>query len=363
MMSKAAVVLRSEEKIRKAYEQTEILLSSITSILIGVGENGLITHWNAFAEKTFGTPSASVINQPFKDCPIAWDIGILLTGLANCRKKESPVRLDDVSYARSNGQKGFLGFTAIPLRHPEGHLQYILYGADITERRRIEEFKSEFVGTVSHELRTPLMVIKEGVSQVTDGIFGEINPKQKRSLSLVLEAINRLAGMVDDLLDISKLEAGKLTLKKTRVDLITLAKEAVSTFNSLAQIKSLEIKTFFPEKPVEIYVDQKKIAQVFSNLISNAIKFTDKGKIEISVVEKEKFIECSVSDMGCGIAQEDFPKLFTKFQQFHCRPGVEEKGTGLGLAICKGIVELHHGTIRATSQLGEGSCFIFSLPK
>lgn len=363
--SETLISKQAEEAIQKAYAQTELLLSSITSILIGVGENGLVTHWNAFAEKTFGIPASRVLNQPFSECKIQWDAQTVFAGIKECQQKGAPIRLENVSFLRPNGQKGFLGITIIPLRHDtEGQIECILYGADITERRRMEQLKDEFVSTVSHELRTPLTIIKEGVSQVLEGILGKVNEEQKRFLSISLEGIDRLGRIVDDLLDISKIEAGKLMLKREAVDISSLVKGIGLAFNYQVKEKGLKVKTSFPNKPVEIYVDRDKIIQVFTNLISNALKFTDKGKIEISVVDKGDAIECSVSDTGRGIAQEDLPRVFSKFQQFHRGAGgVGERGTGLGLAICKGIVELHHGTIQAVSRLGEGTKFTFTLPK
>lgn len=355
---------RAAEAIRRAYQQTELLLSSITSILIGVGQDGLVTHWNPIAEKTFGVPASGVMHRPFSQCGVQWDLAVIQKGIQDCRAKVTPLRLDDVSFQRSNGQRGFLGFTAIPLRQdPEGHIECILYGADISERKRIEELKNEFVSTVSHELRTPLTVIKEGVSQVLEGLLGEINPDQKKFLSMSLEGIERLGRIVDDLLDISKIEAGKLELKRELVDLASLARGVSLAFDFQAKKKGLEIKTHLSNERVEIYVDKDRIIQVFTNLISNALKFTDKGQIEIAIQDHGPKVECSISDTGKGIAEADLPKVFGKFQQFDRVVTQGEKGTGLGLAICKGVVGLHGGQIQIVSKMGHGTAMTFTLPR
>ncbi len=355
---------QTQKALQKAYAQTELLLSSITSILIGVGQNGLITHWNAVAEKTFGIATREVMNRPFSQCGIQWDFKTVWAGIQECQAKGLPLRLEDIAFERQNGEKRFLGFTLIPLRQdPEGHMECILYGADITERKQIEQLKNEFVSTVSHELRSPLTIIREGVSQVLEGVVGEVNEDQKRFLSIALEGIDRLRRIVDDLLDISKIEAGKLELKKESTDIVSLVKGVSLSFHLQAQKKGLELKTDLPRGPLVIYVDKDRVVQVFNNLIFNAFKFTEKGRIEISVVDKGNEIECCISDTGIGIAEADLSKIFGKFQQFDQIASSSEKGTGLGLAICKGIVESQGGQIRVQSRLGQGTKVIFTLPK
>lgn len=354
----------AREEIRKAYAQTELILSSIPSILIGVSQGGVITHWNAVAERTFGIPAENVMRRPFSDCNLPWDSAMVLGGIRDCVAKGSTVRVDDIPFRRLNGERGFLGMTLIPLRQDTGGaVEYILFGADITERKRVDELKKEFVSTVSHELRTPLTIIREGVSQVLDGILGEVNPDQKQALSMSLEGMNRLGRIVDDLLDISKIESGKLTLKREPVNVVNLAKGVASAFHARAKERGLEIQTCFPSGPVELYADKDRVIQVVTNLLYNAIKFTEKGKIEISVTDKGNSVECGVADTGKGIAPEDLPRVFGKFQQFSRTAGPGEKGTGLGLAICKGIVEAHSGQIWVESKLGEGTKFGFRLPK
>ena len=353
-----------EETLRRVYAQTEVILSSIPSILIGVNQEGLVTHWNVTAENAFGVPASTVLCQPFSQCGVPWEFQKVSAGLVECRAKNQVVRVDDISFRRRNNQEGFLGFTIIPLRqNSEGEVEFLLFGADITERKRTEQLKNEFVSMVSHELRTPLTVIKEGVSQVLEGILGEVNDGQRKFLSIALEGIERLGRIVDDLLDISKIESGKLELKRESVDLVSLVKGVEGAFSRQAKERGLEIRTHVSEEKLEIYADQDKVVQVFINLISNALKFTEKGGIDISLADKGTLVECSVSDTGIGIADVDLPKVFGKFQQFYRSPGVVIKGTGLGLAICKGIVESHGGEIAIESQQGRGTKFTFTFPR
>lgn len=231
------------------------------------------------------------------------------------------------------------------------------------ELSRLNDLKNEFVSTVSHELRTPLAIIREATSQVLDQTLGKINTKQKRFLAISLDGIDRLGRIVDDLLDISKIEAGKLTLRRELTDIVKLAKEVQSNFLNQARGKGLALKLRSSSDRIEMYIDRDRITQVFTNLLSNALKFTDQGFIEMIIAENEHVVECCVLDTGRGISKEDLGRVFSKFEQFNREFGPGEKGTGLGLAISKGIVETHQGSIRVESAPGRGAQFIFTLPK
>ena len=229
---------------------------------------------------------------------------------------------------------------------------------------KLDNLKSEFVSVVSHELRTPLSIIKEGVSLVLDGVIGEISPTQNKVLATSRNNIDRLSRIINSLLDISKIESGKVELKKKAVDLKVLIKNVVVLFETKARERGLEIKVSLPpEEKLNLCLDEDRIIQVFTNLIGNSLKFTERGYIGISVVDKGSEFEFTVSDTGIGISAEDLPKVFRKFMQFGRVAGNGEKGTGLGLSIAKGLIELHDGRIWVESEPGKGSKFIFTLPK
>ena len=169
--------------------------------------------------------------------------------------------------------------------------------------------------------------------------------------------------VVDNIFEISEIEFEKPAPNKERVDIVWLAKTALADFLPKAKDKGLEIKENLPPAKVMLSADKIAINRVWSKLISNAVNFSERGYIEVKVVETAETVECSVSDTGVGIAPENLPKVFDKFRQFNRTFGPGERGTGLGLAIAKGIVELHKGKIWAESKLGEGSKFSFILPK
>ncbi|MDI6758820.1 MAG: ATP-binding protein [Candidatus Omnitrophota bacterium] len=234
---------------------------------------------------------------------------------------------------------------------------------DITKEREIDQMKTEFVSIVSHELRTPLSIAKEGLSLILDGIAGPVTKKQGDVLIAAKNNIDRLTNIIDSLLDISKIEAGKIGIKRGLINLNNLISGLIPSFCQRAKDKGIELRVNLPQKQIDVYADAEKLIQIFTNLITNAIKFTQKGWIEILVLEKEDGVECSVVDTGVGISGDDLPKVFDKFQQFNRFPGAGEKGTGLGLSIAKALVEMHYGEIWAESSLGKGSKFSFTLPK
>ena len=230
-------------------------------------------------------------------------------------------------------------------------------------RRKAEKHKDEFLSMVSHELRTPMTTIREGVSQVLEGILGPTTEDQQEFLGIVQVDIERLSRMINDLLDISKIEAGKLEIHKEHVNMIRIAKQVAKIFSPQADAKGLQIKTDFSGPIIEAYVDPDTILQVWYNLVSNALKFTKQGYVELSVKEQGPLVICTVKDTGVGIKTEDIPKIFNKFYQATRNWGPGEKGTGLGLPIAKTIVESHGGTLSAESVLEQGSIFTFEIPK
>lgn len=228
------------------------------------------------------------------------------------------------------------------------------------ELKALDQLKDDFVNNVSHEFRLPLTIIQESIRQISEGMFGQINEAQLKYLNMSLRNIDRLKELIDIMLDISKIEKGKLEILKKNVDMGGIIKEVISDFSQKIEKKGLEIKSVLPPQPIVVPADKDKIIQVLLNLVGNAYKFTQKGSIEISVRENETFIECSVEDSGIGIPSKDMPHLFSKFHQISAH---QEKGTGLGLVISKHIIELHDGQIYVVSKEGKGSKFTFTLPK
>jgi PAS domain S-box-containing protein len=234
---------------------------------------------------------------------------------------------------------------------------------DITEYKRLVSIRDEFVNTVSHELRTPMAIIHEGVAQVLEGIHGPVNEEQSRFLSTTERSIDRLGRIIDNLLDISRLESGKMEARKEPIDFAGLARETAAIFRPQIEKKGLEFIEHIPANPVRLSADRDELTEVLTNLLGNALKFTDKGRIELTVIERSQEIECAIADTGRGIAADQLPKLFEKFTQFGRVAGAGEKGTGLGLAIAKSLIELHDGKIFVEAAENRGMNITFILPK
>lgn len=242
---------------------------------------------------------------------------------------------------------------------PDAVMRIARYGM---ERKQVERLKDEFVSTISHELRTPLSIIKEGTSLILDGIVGPVGAEQEKILRINRDNIDRLAHIIDNMLDIASLDMGRVTLKKQKVDLVKLVREAVALFEERAREKGVELRMRFSRKIFEAKVDPKRFEQILSALLGNAVKFTSQGWVEISLEWDGDRLILQVNDTGMGIPAEDLPKLFRRFQQFGRKYGPGEQGTGLGLAIAKDLVELHGGQIQAQSQSGRGTQVTVVLP-
>jgi signal transduction histidine kinase len=236
---------------------------------------------------------------------------------------------------------------------------------DVTKEREIDKMKSDFVSTVSHELRTPLAAVKVATENMLDGITGEINEIQKECLGIIKRNVDRLSRLISDLLDVSRIESGRLELHRKHIDIKHLIDDVIRLLEVSAQNKGISLATAIDEGVrTKVYADPDRINQVLTNLVGNAIKFTPSGgQVTVEVKRNNRLLEVAVVDTGRGIPPSQLDKVFDKFYQVRQAEGAERsKGTGLGLSISKGIIQAHGGSIRAESQLGKGSKFIFTLP-
>lgn len=250
---------------------------------------------------------------------------------------------------------GYLYAYAHILRMVERLLSYS------AERKRADDEKSAFVANVSHEFKNPLGIIKESLVIILDGIYGKINSKQREFLETGKRNIERLIRLVTDLLDISKIEAGKMEMRWEKIDMTPLVNEIITTYERELSKKQLILKKEIPQDIGSIRADKDKISEVVINLLSNAIKYTPpEGNITIRLVGTEKEIRFEISNTGSGIPKESLNKVFNKFERITTE---KREGTGLGLPIAKDIVELHKGRIWLESESGKGSKFTFVLPK
>jgi len=217
---------------------------------------------------------------------------------------------------------------------------------------------------VSHELRTPLTAIKGAVDLVLREVAGPLTDKQTHYLTRVRSNTQQLTGLINDVLDLSKIESGSSEVKPSRISLSSLVHEIIETLRPVAAEKIITVNAIIPEPSMFVWADPNKINEVLMNLIGNAIKFTPaSGTVTVSTsINGKKNVQISVSDTGPGVLPSERKKIFDKFYQIAEVGGAKPKGTGLGLAICKALVELHGGNIWVESEMKSGSTFKFTLP-
>ncbi|MDX1416444.1 MAG: response regulator [Candidatus Promineifilaceae bacterium] len=257
-----------------------------------------------------------------------------------------------------------LELTSRPVTTKKGrHLGRLYVFRDVTHEREVDRMKSQFVSMVSHELRTPLTSIKGFTEMILDEDAGEINEEQREFLGIVEANADRLIALVNDLLDVSRIESGRIELKLERADVNELMDIVVATMAHLVEDKSQTLDVFVDQNLPTVKLDRDRIIQVLTNLVSNAYKYTQAGgHIGITAERSGSCVRFAVADNGFGISDKDQEKLFTRFFRVDSTLTREIGGTGLGLNIVKSIIEMHGGEVIVNSELGVGSTFAFTLP-
>ena len=294
--------------------------------------------------------------------------------------------IDKVERAtRPDGVDNFVSTTKVPRYDKKGRIVGLLgITRDITKRKHFERIlgekerlekklkaledlnrlKSEFISIVSHELRTPLAIIKEAISLLFDQLAGPISDKQKEIIIKAKNNVERLKKMIDELLDLSRIENETFKLHYSLVNLSDLLEDSAGFFKNLAQEKGISLIYNLPKRPVNVFLDFERVSQIISNLITNAVKYTENGgKITVELEILESKVRILVMDTGMGIAKDDIQKLFHRFVQISKDAQATKNGVGLGLSIAKDLVEKHGGEIWLESKIGVGSKFYFTLPR
>ncbi|MCB9008946.1 MAG: GAF domain-containing protein [Ardenticatenaceae bacterium] len=240
--------------------------------------------------------------------------------------------------------------------------QYAVQVQTSTKLREVDILKSEFLASMSHELRTPLNSIIGFADVLLEGLDGDLNERMEEDVRLIRESGNHLRGLIGDILDMSKIEAGRMDLRYEEINMAQLANDVVATAAPLAQEKQLFLHLDIDEEVRSVQADRTRLRQVLWNIVGNAIKFTEKGSVTISVQAQPNHVLCSVRDTGIGIKEEHAPAVFEQFRQIDGGLNRAAGGTGLGMPITKKLIELHGGEIWLESVYGQGSTFLFTIP-
>ena len=349
----------AEERYRTIFE------NSAVAIMMADDQEQLIS-WNKFTEQLLGMTKDDLHLKSVRSLYTeeAWD----KIRTNEVRQKGMQHHLE-TQMLKKNGEVIEVDVSLSVLKDPDGRVTgSIGVIRDITDRKEADkkvkeamDLKSQFISTVSHELRTPLTIIKEDIALIMDGAAGRVKSKQKEILEIAQRNIDRLARLINDVLDFQKLQSGRAKFNMQDNNINNVIETVYSTMASAVKKKGVELQLAIDNTLPKVTFDSDKMIQVLTNLISNAMKFTDKGSITIATRRIENSIRVSVIDTGCGMKQEDLPKLFQQFQQLgsgNRRTG----GTGLGLAISKDIIEKHGGKIWVESEPGKGTTMHFLLP-
>ncbi|KPK99230.1 MAG: hypothetical protein AMJ95_00345 [Omnitrophica WOR_2 bacterium SM23_72] len=347
------------EKVIHEKKRTEAVIRSIAEGLVVVDDQGKVIMMNPAAEKLLGANRQEKVGRSLLD-------GIKeeqMVSLVHEKRGKKDREIELVS--QQDETKKVLRASSAVIEDEYGQtVGMVSVLSDITKQKNLDAMKTGFVANVTHELRTPLVAIDKSLQMVLKGEAGQVSATQQQFLVIAERNLKRLSLLIDDLLDFSKLESGKVQLKREAASIGVLIQNAMEELQSWADTKSLHLEREIQENLPQVEIDTGRINQVLGNLIGNAIKFTPKeGWITVNAkLNAQNQIEVSIEDTGVGILPEDLTKVFDKFYQAGERVSTDIGGTGLGLSIAKEIVELHGGRIWAESQKGQGTKFTFTLP-
>lgn len=356
--------------------------------LIFSHSNTGITYLSGGCEAIFGLPPQALLGQPWTTA-IQWSPGSLVLTRREVQtmiRRRLPSQELEVSFTRQDGSMRILHVVHHPVWDANGDLIAIEgLAEDITDQKaqeaelrhsnaelaRATRLKDEFLANMSHELRTPLNAIIGMTEGLQEEFFGPLNDKQKLSLQTVQNSSSHLLALINDILDLAKVGAGKVELNYSWVSLPQLCASSIALIQPQARQKQIQVNTDFGADAPHLLIDEIRMRQVLLNLLSNAVKFTPNGGTVTLAIrpvpskttpKKPDHIQITVRDTGISISPEDIPKLFQTFVQIDSAFNRRHMGTGLGLALVKQLVELHGGTVDLTSEIGAGSCFTITLP-
>lgn len=399
----------AESKLDESEQKYRELVESANSIILRWNAQGYVTFLNLFGQQFFGYSSEEIVGQHIIGTivPVTDSAGRDLQNLMQQICLDTKIFEQNVNEnMRRGGERVWISWTNKVVLDAQGQVVEILsIGNDITERLRAEKeirelnaslekrvterteelqsalvraeaadrIKSAFLATMSHELRTPLNSIIGFTGIILQGMAGPLNPEQAKQLGMVRGSAKHLLELINDVLDISKIEAGQLEVRAEPFNLIAVIERVVSLLTPVAEKKGLLLHTSITSDLGEISSDRRRLEQILINLINNAIKFTEKGSITITAELLREFrttpdaspapyVKLRVADTGIGIKPEDLELLFLPFRQIDSGLSRMHEGTGLGLAICRRLLELMGGQISATSVWSKGTEFIVLLP-
>lgn len=353
----------AEQRLREREQQLQTIVDAVVDAIITINANGEIERFNHAAEQLFGYPEGAVQGQP---------VSMLLpealrnrrhAGFAPMQQVRGPLSaLPEIEGQRADGSHFWMEVQLAPLAHATEFKQVAVV-RDITERRRVERMKEEFISTVSHELRTPLTAIAGSLDLVVTGVMGSLNSEQEQLLTIAQRNSRRLSYLINDLLDMDRLVSGSIDLTIEAHDLAPIVTESISLNSSYAAQFGVSYR-LHGQCPEEVMVDAARLQQVLANFLSNAAKFSpENSMVDIVMEDRGLYARISVLDSGAGIPEAKWNKLFAKFSQLDSSDTRQRSGTGLGLAITKALAECMQARVGYAPREPNGSAFYIDLLK
>ena len=355
----ADLTARVEEQTRVERMQRELVDQAVDMISVR-STDGTIASWNRGAETASGWRRDEAVGKLAHE--------LLRTRFPQPREaieqqlREAGAWSGELAHVRKDGTTAIVDTRWTLLREgPDAREVVLELGTDVTLRREVERLKSEFVSIVSHELRTPLTAVRGALGLLEGGMAGELAEEGRDLVGVARSNCDRLLRLINDLLDLEKMEAGRLDLRRADVELAALVDGALRSLEGFALQGAVRLRA--EVTPVRMNVDPDRLVQLLTNLVSNAVKFSPHGaEVVVGNELHPGVVRLRVSDRGPGISAEQISRLFERFSQLEAADGVARGGTGLGLAISKAIAEQHGGSIGVERRDGGGTTFWVDLP-
>lgn len=362
---------QTEADLKEKNHRWRSLLDNVQLIVVGLDRHGLIEYANPFLLKLIGYTEVEVLGKywfdnfipPHKTSEISHIFQEIILEVNTHSYVLNPI-------LTRTGEERMIAWSNTLLHDIQGNaIGLISIGEDVTERYKLERMKGEFVSIVSHELRTPLTSMRAALNLLAEHIVDPASETGQNVIQIAAEGVERLVRLVNDILDLERLESGKLRLEKSCCDPAKVVKTAIDQMQEMANQEGVKIETNIESYP--IYADCDRLLQILTNLLSNAIKFSASNStiwLQVQIIQNPPYpsnspqLQFSIKDQGRGIPTDKLETIFERFHQLDASDSRDKGGTGLGLAICRSIVEQHGGKIWVESILGEGSTFYFTLP-
>jgi len=348
--------------LKQSEQKIETILSSAGEGIVELSPHGAITYVNPGAMSMTGCEKRELLGQLFAS------VLTQESGPQFAEQMQKHAEVDrwscELMMRRKIGDPYWVRVSANTIRDSDWKpLGLVLVTTDIMHLKELDRMKTEFVSMVSHELRTPLTSIKGYVSMLREGELGEMTPEQNEFLDITLANADRLVDLINDLLDISRIESGRLRLSLSEFDFGDVIKAVRSEMRAMGETKRINTVVEGYAEPVRVRADRDRVVQILANLLSNAYKYSLEGTtVRIRTHVDQRFARIQVVDQGMGLSEQDQAKLFTKFFRTEAAKQRGISGTGLGLSISRQLVEMQGGEMSVRSEIGAGSTFAFTLP-